>query len=251
MNGANTRKTSDRQAPVAALLFDPAARPSLADLGGLANTGRAFRVVQSGVGGATGGEAELLRDGLAFDCHGLAAAPALRIDTPLQTIALPRGFATGDHALVTLRPGAHLAGAAQLLPVVRVLAGIVMALTELPDVRAVVWLPARLAMSPAWFVEAVGAWLDGGPFPALALTALARSDRGLASRGLAYFVGQEFLFQGRDGVLREADARGAIRLTDWLVAHGRVDAPQRIELHGFGTVNIEPVGPDSLLAHSL
>lgn len=230
-------------APVAGLLFDPASRPSLADL---AHTDRGFRVLHDNAG-----EAELFCDGLAFDCRGLAPATGLRIDTPLQHLTLPAGFVAGDHALVTLSPGADLAGAAQLLPVVRVLAGLVMALSEVPGIRAVAWLPARLAMSPAWFVEAVGIWLKGGPFPALALTALARSDQGFASRGLAYFVGQEFVLTGKGGVVNDADARGAIRLTDWLVAHGRVDTPQQVELPGFGTVHLEPDGPNSLHARTL
>ena len=263
MTGAPDRNSPDRQAPgpltrgrlanapVAALLLDQAARPSLADLETLARTGRAFRVTHADRDPAGSGNAELLRDGLTFDCHGLAPAPALRMDTPLQTITLPADFATGDHALITIGPGPDLAGAAQLLPVVRVLSGLVMALSELPGTRAVAWLPARLAMSPGWFAQAVGIWLKGGPFPALALTTLARSERGYASRGLSYFVGQEFVFSGKDGILREADVRGAIRLTDWLVAHGRVDSPQEVDLPGFGTVLIEPEGENSLRARGL
>ena len=265
MTGAQDRNSPDRQAPgpanrptgrtasmpVAALLFDPAMRPSLADLEALARSSCVFRVTDTSAGRASAGQAELFRDGLTFDCHGLAPAAALRIDTPLQKITLPADFLARDHALITLCPGAHLAGAAQLLPVVRVLSGLVMALSELPGTRAIAWLPARLAMSPRWFVEAVGIWLKGGPFPALALTALARSEQGYVSRGLAYFVGQEFVFTGKDGILREADVRGAVRLTDWLVAHGHVDCAQKVELAGFGTVQLEPHGQNSLRAHTL
>ena len=59
------------------------------------------------------------------------------------------------------------------------------------------------------------------------------------------------MFAGKDGVLRESDARGAVRLADWLVAHGRVDSPREIELAGFGTVLLEPDGQTHLLARSL
>jgi hypothetical protein len=238
-------------APVAALLLDRAARPSLGDLETLGHTTRAFRITHADGDQTVSGNAELLRDGLTFDCHGLAPAAALRMDTPLETITLPDNFATGDHALVTIGPAPDLAGAAQLLPVVRVLSGLVIALSELPGMRAVTWLPARLAMSPDWFAQAVGIWLKGGPFPALALTALVRSEQGYASRGLAYFVGQEFVFSGKDGILREVDVRGALRLTDWLVAHGRVDVPQEVDLPGFGTVLIEPESDNSLRARGL
>jgi hypothetical protein len=234
--------------PVAGLLFDPASRPGLDDIVALSRHGGAFGVTHQD---SAAGRAELLRDGLTFDCLGFAPGGLLQLDTALQRVALPGDCQVGDLALVGLSPGAHLAGAGQLLPVVRMLAGLVVALADLPGLRAVAWLPARLAMSPAWFAEAVGVWLNGGPFPALALTALARSERGLASRGLSYFIGQEFVFSGKDGVLRETDARGAVRLTDWLVAHGRVDAPCQAELAGFGTVLLEPDGPDMLRARSL
>jgi hypothetical protein len=234
--------------PVAGLLFDPASRPALAELEELARTRRIFGVTHLDAGA---GLAELFLDGLTFDCLGCGPGTPLRMDTTLQLVALPGDFAVADHALVTLGPGAHLAGAGQLLPVVRVLAGLVLALSELPGIRAIAWLPARLTMSPAWFAEAIGIWLKGGPFPALALTGLARSELGYASRGLSYFVGQEFVFSGKDGNLRESDVRGAMRLTDWLVAHGRVDSRREVELAGFGTVLLEPEGPNSLLARSL
>jgi len=235
-------------APVVALLFDPAARPGLAEIAALAERSDGFALTHRD---EAAGHAELLRDGLPFDCLGLAPGGQLQLDTALQQIALPGGCAPGDLALVTLSPGAQLAGAGQLLPVVRMISGLVLALGALPGLRAVAWLPARLAMSPDWFAEAVGAWLHGGPFPALALTALARTEHGFASRGLAYFTGQEFVFAGKDGILRERDARGAVRLTDWLVAHGRIEAACEVELPGFGTVLIEPDGPDSLCARSL
>lgn len=235
-------------APVAALLFDAAVRPSAQDLAALSQASGAFAVTHRDDGA---GQVELLRDGLLFDCLGLGPHAPLHITTPMQRVGLPGDFVPGDLALLTLSPGVQLTGAEQLLPVVRVLAGLVTVLAALSGVRAVAWLPARLAMSPAWFAEAIGAWLRGGPFPALALTGLVRCETGLASQGLAYFVGQEFVFATRDGVLAENDARAAVRLTDWLVAHGRVDSPCRAELTGFGTVLIIPDGPDRLLVRAL
>jgi len=230
------------------MVFDPARRPALADIVALSQHDGAFGVTHQD---DVAGQAELLRDGLTFDCLGFAPGARLPMDSALQRVALPGDFAAADQALITLEPGAHLGSAGQSLPVVRMLCGLLLALGALPGLRAVAWLPARLAMSPAWFAEAIGVWLKGGPFPALALTALARSERGLASRGLSYFVGQEFIFLGKNGILREADARGAVRLTDWLVAHGPVDTRCEVELAGFGTVLLEPEGQNSLRATSL
>ena len=239
---------SDACPPVAALLFDPAVRPATPDLVALSHARGAFAVTHQD---DAAGHAELLCDGLPFDCLGLAPGAALGMQTGLRRIALPADFAADELALVALAQGPRLSGAGQLLPVVRTLASLVMALGELRGLRAVAWLPARLAMPPSWFAEAVGAWLKGGPFPALALTALVRSEHGLTSHGLAYFIGQEFVFTGKDGILRENDARGAVRLTDWLVAHGRVDSACNVELAGFGTVLVEPDGQNMLHAHSL
>jgi hypothetical protein len=243
-----SRPGRSASAPVAGLLFDPALRPGTADLEVLSLKSAAFAITHRD---DPAGHLELLRDGLMFDCQGLGRGAPLHLDSALQQVALPGDFVAGDLALLTFSPGAHLAGAGQLLPVVRILAELILALADLPGLRAVVWLPARLAMSPAWFVEAIGAWSRGGPFPALALAGLLRSESGFASRGLAFFTGQEFLLTGKDGVLREADARAAVRLADWLVSHGRVDSPCEVDLAGFGTVWIEPDRPDHLRVHSL
>lgn len=235
---------------VAALLFDRALRPSVGDLVRLAAAGGAFAVLTH-----ESGRAELLRDGLTVDCDGLAPAPALGADIWLrpapQLIDLAQGFDPDSHAALALSMGAPIAGAGHLLPVVRMLAGIVLALAELPGACAIAWVPANLIMTPQWFIRAVGVWLRGGPFPALAMTGLARSRDGFASRGLAYFIGQEFILSGKGGIAHDKDARGAIRLTDWLIAHGRVDSPREVHLHGFGPVSLEPDGQYSLKARIL
>ena len=235
-------------APIAGMLFDPAQSPAAADLVALSQQSAAFAVTHRD---DRNGHLELMRDGLMFDCRGLGGPAHLQIDTALQTVALAGDFSAADLALLTFSPGAHLTGAGQLLPVVRILAELILALTDLPGLQAVAWLPARLAMSPGWFGEAIGAWSRGGPFPALALTGLVRSDAGFASRGLAFFMGQEFVLSGRDGVVGEHHARAAVRLTDWLVSHGRVVSPCEVDLAGFGVVRIEPDGPDHLCATTL
>ena len=238
----------DAQVPVVAIAFERDHLPALAQVVNLARAAKDFDVTHQD---EAAGYAELCLDGMMFDCLGLVPGAALRMETTLQQIALPPGFVMADHGILTLGPGNHLAGAGHLLPVVRGLTRLVLALAPLPAARAVAWLPARLVMPCEWFAQAVGIWLNGGPFPALALSALVRSDDGLASRGLSYFTGQEFIFTGKDGIVREIDARGAVRFTDWLVANGRVDSPCTVDLPGFGTVTIQPGGENTLLVRSL
>lgn len=222
---------------VCGVLVDPAAVPGAADLLGLARHSAIFDVTDSD---AARGFAEVMCDGMLFDCLGLAPAPVRRIEGELTRLGLPEDFACADHALVTLAPAAQLQGLGQLLPVVRAIAALAAQLGTLPGARAVVWLPARQVTAPRWFADAVDTWLEGGPFPALALTALTRTAAGFESRGLAFFTGQEFVLAPRSGDLRQDHARGAVRLTDWLVAHGPIGAPCTVELSAFGTVELAP-----------
>lgn len=230
--------------PLAALLFDRDGRAAAEALADLAASADSFALLNAAK--AVPGTAELLRDGLTFDLSGLAPAAGLPVPEAVHRVALPADFTPADMEAAWFMVGPHLAGAESLLPVLRVAASILRFLVALGGVKAIVWRPARLVMSPAWFTEAVGAWLAGGPFPALALTALARTDTGITSEGLAFLIGQEFLLHARTGTPNREDSRVALRLTDWLVANGRVERAQEVVLAGVGAVWLEPDGKNSL-----
>lgn len=233
---------------MAGLLFDAAARPDCAAIDRLANAAGGFAVIARE---DHHGEAELLADGLGFVARGLMPAAPLALDRAGQVLGLPASFAPEGLALITIGPSAGLAGAGRLLPVVRVLAGLIEALGHLPGLVAVTWLPARLVMAPGWFSAAVTPWLNGGAFPALALAGLDRGPDHIASLGLGYFIGQEFTLAAKGDSLAEADLRVAVRLIDWLVAHGRIAAPAVAELAGYGTVELAPDGADHIRARRL
>lgn len=234
---------------MAVLLFAPGTRPAAADLATIAERTGGFSITVSSPDDP--GAVEVLRDGLTFDLAALQPAGPAVVPAMPHAMALPPGFDVAGAEAVTLAPGPHLAGAAHLMPVVRVTAGLLLQLTMLPGLEAIGWLPARQLASPAWFAESVGIWLEGGPFPALALSALARCDDALVSEGLRFLVGQDFALTGRDGVLTQQDTRAAVRLTDWLVAHGRVETAREVVLAGTGAVWIEPAEADMLNARCL
>lgn len=241
-----TDERTKGQGRLAALLFEPEARPDVGQIADLSALHGRFSVANWS--GEQAGTVELLHEGLTFDMRHLRPAEPLHIDGLAHRVELPQDLDVDALCAVDLVPAPHLAGAGRLLPVLRVLADLLIGLTALPGLRAVAWCPARTVMSPAWFTEACGAWLAGGPFPALALTALFRGrDGGIASEGLAFLTGQEFALRPRPGVSPDQDARVAVRLTDWLVAHGRVDAPCDALLPGGGAVRIEPDDNDTLL----
>ena len=231
---------------LAALLFEPGARPDVGEIVDLSALNGRFSIANWS--DAHSGMVELLREGLTFDLEHLRPVEPLHLDMLRHRVELPQDLDVGALCAIDLLPAPHLAGAGRLLPVLRVLVDLLIDLAALPGLRAVAWCPARTVMTPAWFTEACGAWLAGGPFPALALTALYRGrDGGIASEGLAFLTGQEFALRPRPGVSPDHDARVAVRLTDWLVAHGRVDAPCDALLPGGGAVQIEPDGSDKLL----
>ena len=232
------------RAQLASLLFEPGTRPDCAALSALAANG-GFSIAL-----AAGDWAELLRDGLTFDVAGLAPGEAAAPTLTSHRYGLVPGFAPDRLEALALMPGPHLAGAAHLLPVVRVATALLLALAELPGLAALSWCPAANLLSPEWFGKAVGGWLGGGPFPAFALVALALGQKGaIGSEGLTFLTGQEFVLEpaaGKEPVLPLMSI--AVRLLDWLVAHGRIATAREVVLTGAGTIDLDVLPGGTLSA---
>jgi hypothetical protein len=200
-----------------ALLFPAEARPSAAALvAAIAEPVGPVPIVPGHTPSPPTGTLELVAQGLAFDVTGLADVSPLPPPPVRHRIGLDAESLDGL-AAVLVRPGLHLQAAANLLPVVRVQAAIAARIASLPGARAACWLPAATANAPATFASTVASWLAGGPFPALAFTALvADPDGTLHSRGLSFFTGQEIHIAPRPGRSPRESARIAIRLVDEL-----------------------------------
>ena len=228
----NAAGEHERGTRLACVLVDKDARPDAKVLQRLAETG-AFTISHGR--SADAGWIELLSDGLTFDLAGLSPGPSI----PMPSIANWFGVepVQPDCGVITLSAGPHLAGAEHLLPVVRVAAALLASLAALPGVRSLAWLPAASATRRDWFTTAIRAWNNGGPFPALALSALERSAQGtLTSRGLNFLIGNEFRLTGCGDLAPDDAARVAIRLTDWLVVNGTPETPREVQLDGAGAV---------------
>lgn len=127
---------------------------------------------------------------------------------------------------VTLVPGEQLRGGMNLLAVTRIMAGLAASLAKLPQIKAIVWHPARTAMAPDAFATAVSNWVQGGAFPALGLTALYRDEEGaICTEGLAFFIGQELRIQPAPDKSTGQDAKLAVRLINHLVGNNTLKIP--------------------------
>jgi len=163
---------------------------------------------------------ELLALGLTFDLRGLAPGVPAQVASPVHAFGLPEADAATFEPIV-LRPGPHLASAGALLPVVRTMAALGCELAGLPGLRGIGWEPAGSIMAPEYFRRTVGAWLDGGAFPALGFTALTRSPGGtMRSVGLGFFLGHELELAPLAGESPADAARLAVRLIHDLVENG-------------------------------
>ena len=233
-------------APLAALLYDPAARPGLVELEREAVRGSGFAV--SHAPDVSEGWAEILRDGLTFDLHGLAGGMVQPAPTLRAGVGLNPAQVAGMAAL-TLSPGPHLAGAQRLLPVIRIAADLLTTLARIGPASAIAWLPAKLLIRIDLFERAVRPWLDGGPFPSPAFVALhPDAEGGLRSVGLNFFTQQEFILKTGSPDKADQLPRVAIRLIDWLVAHGPISSPTEAVLAGTGAVFLEVQDKGLILA---
>lgn len=213
-----------------ALLFEPHARPTVHDIAGLLTR-------KSGTGAVSishrpdprDGWVELLCRGLTFDLAGLAPGQGEPLPDVGHGYGLPDAGATLQSEAMTISVGQHLGGGAHLLPVVCAQMEVALALMHLPGLCAVVWRPAAIAMSPAYFSLMASPWVNGGPFPALGLTRLIHAaDDTVVSQGLSFFTGQELSLAAMPGQGEAEMDKLAIRLIHKLVESGPITAPCEI-----------------------
>lgn len=238
--------TSGDRAPLAVFFYEAGKAPGVEDILAAAQSSGAFAV--SHVAADAAGWVELLRDGLTFDLHGLSNGPAIDMPNVEQCLGLPPDGLNGAQAIV-LSPGPHLAGAERLLPVIRGAVELALNLLRIGSPVAVGWIPARNAIAPSWFEKAVGPWLAGGAFPAMALVGIRPDVSGdLCSTGLKFLIGQEFHLSGDVSASREYRMKVAVRLVDWLVANGPVSGPCEVDLAGTGAVFLEATDSNRIVA---
>ncbi len=197
---------------------------------------------------AAEGWLELIASGLTFDLSGLTPAQGADAPSPAFRFGVD-GDAGKDWEAIELVPGPHIAAGANLMPVVRMMAGLAANLADGLGARAVGWNPAETWMAPDYCRKVVAAWLAGGPFPALGLTAFKVDRAGLVeSVGLRFFTGQEMILPPLAGEARTDAIKAAARIVAYLVGTGRVTQAQAVTLQGGMDVVLEPSGDGQRVA---
>jgi hypothetical protein len=237
---------SDASSSGFSLIFAPGKRPSVNDIADLltrdADAARAFAITHRPA--ASEGWVELLANGLTFDVSGLSPTmPAVMPDIRHRYGFPPNAPTDIAGQSIEISPGDHLSGGKNLVPVVRGMAGVVVALLGLPGVLAVVWGPSQTIMPIDYFRRAIGAWLAGGAFPALGLTALTRDPSGaIVSEGLRFFTGQELRIEPIVAKDPAAAGKVAIRLIHSLIGGWAVQSPVEFAGPDGERLCVEPTG---------
>lgn len=173
---------------------------------------------------------ELLVDGLTFDFVGLAPGPGISAPEVRFRIDCDKQLDLDDYDLVGLAPGPHLSGGARSLVVAKVLSGLGCDIArELGTVKGFYWLPSLSVTGPQLFTSSITAWVEGGPFPALGLTAFqVDGEGGLESVGLSFFTGQELVLSAELAGDPASATRLAMRLVHQLALHGTLDEDETV-----------------------
>lgn len=173
---------------------------------------------------------EVLRDGLTFDLAGLAPGPACALPAFTHRFDWDEAAAARRYEALHLAPGPHLAGGAGAVPVLRAMVALARDLALFfGELAAVVWLPSASLIGRRFFESTATAWLDGGPFPALGLTAFSLApDGALETRGLALWIGQELRIEPALAQDKVAATRLGVRLVNHLVMLGGLRGEERI-----------------------
>ena len=173
---------------------------------------------------------ELLREGLTFDLVGLAPGrgnPFPVVEHRFDLESIPTAM---SYDVLHLAPGQHLIGGERSMPVVKGLIALARDLTHHFDgLLAIVWPPSQSAIGRRFFESISTAWLEGGPFPALGLTAFHETaDGALESIGLDFWLDQELRIEPPLSQDKVAATRLGVRLINQLILVGGLEESERI-----------------------
>ncbi len=173
---------------------------------------------------------EMLLEGLSFDLRGIAPGQFCEFPEIEHQFDLEKSPGAFRLEAMLLEPGQHLAGAEASLPVAQGLITLARDLVHhFADLVAIVWPPSKSAIGRRYFESVSTAWLEGGPFPALGLTAFRETiDGALQSVGLDFWIGQELRVEPPLSVDKINATRLAVRIVNQLIIVGGLEESERM-----------------------
>ena len=185
---------------------------------------------------------ELLQDGLTFDLIGLAPGEGTQAP-PIETrIDCDQSISDVSANSLQLVVGEHLSGAEGTMPVLKGLLRLSRDLVQhFEQICSVIWPHSESGIGRRFFESSTTAFLEGGAFPALGLTAFrAAIDGGLQSVGLAHFIGQELRIEPELANERIAATRLGVRLINQLVLSGPLSSVEQVVAPDGSLMTLEP-----------
>lgn len=173
---------------------------------------------------------ELLRYGLTFDVLGLAPGDASKPQEIAHRFDLDQSPGCLRYEAVQIEPGQHLSGGEQSMPVVRGMIALARDLTlHFDHLAAIYWPHAKTGLGRRYFESTATAWLEGGAFPALGLTAFRETvDGALQSVGLEFWIGQELRIEQPLAADKVMATRLGVRIINQLILLGGLEGSERI-----------------------
>ena len=173
---------------------------------------------------------ELLRDGLMFDLRGLGPGPAPPFPHIEHKFDLEKIPGSLSYEALHLTLGHHLLGGERSVPIVKGLIAVARDLVHHFDgLEAIVWPPSRSAIGRRFFESVSTAWIEGGTFPALGLTAFQETiDGALQSVGLDFWIDQELRIEPPLSGDKIAATRLGVRLINQLIVVGGIEDHERV-----------------------
>lgn len=185
---------------------------------------------------------ELVHSGLTFDLRGLVPPPGVLIPETEYLVDFNRRPSQSDFEAIELVPGSHLSGGERTLPVLKAMFALARDIVHhFTEIKAVIWAPSQSVIGRRFFESTVTAWVDGGAFPALGLTAFRETlDGGLQSVGLEYLIGQELRIEPSLAADKVSATRLGVRLINQLVLVGRVTEGEYVIAPDGQRLRVEP-----------
>lgn len=173
---------------------------------------------------------ELVFNGLSFDLLGLSTGDPAAFPEIEHKFGLDDLPQNDQFEAVLLRPGPHLQGGARTIPVMKAMVTVARDLNQhFKSIEAVVWPHSKSAIGRAFFDSISTAWVEGGPFPALGLTAFEKTpDGAIQSRGLDFWLDQELRIEPPLSSDEVSATRLGVRLINHLIILGGIDTTERI-----------------------